>query len=113
MTPLTSWHGRNPAMPVFGIDGLRGRRKRRISEGAHGDRHHFGFTTGLPVHGRPAMRAEVEGDGVSTIRLSSVFRGVAGHPDVFAWIERGDPIGAPCSPLACETVAQRDVSRIA
>jgi hypothetical protein len=29
-------------MPVFGIDGLRGRRKRRISEGAHGDRHHFG-----------------------------------------------------------------------
>jgi hypothetical protein len=100
-------------MPVFGIDGLRGRRKRWISEGAYGDRHHFGFTTGLPVHGRPAMRAEVEGDGISAIRLSSVGRGIASHPDVFAWIERGDPIGAPCSPLARETVAQRDLSRIA
>jgi hypothetical protein len=102
-------------MPVFGIDGLRGRRKRRIGEGAYGDRHHFGFTAGLPVHGRPAMGAEVEGDGVSAIRLSSVGvgRGIAGHPDVFAWIERGDSIGASCSPLACETVAQRDLSRIA
>jgi len=113
MTPLTCWQVRKPSMPVFGIDGLRGRRKRRISEGAHGDRHHFGFTTGLPVNGQPAMRAEVEGDGVSAIRLSSVGRGIASHPDVFSWIERGDPIGAPCSPLACETVAQRDVSRIA
>jgi hypothetical protein len=100
-------------MPVFGIDGLRGRGKRRIGEGAHGDRHHFGFTTGLPVHGRPAMGAEVEGDGTSAIRPSSVGRDIAGHPDVFAWKERGDPIGAPCSPLACQTVAQRDVSRIA
>ena len=97
-------------MPVFGIDGLRGCRKRRIREGAYGD----AFTAGLPVHGRPAMRAEVEGDGVSAIRLSSVGRGIASHPDVFAWIEeRGDAIVAPCSPLACETVAQRDVSRIA
>ena len=95
-------------MPVFGIDGLRGCRKRRIREGAYGDRHHFAFTAGLPVHGRPAMGAEVEGDGVSAIRLSSVGRGIAGHPDVFAWKERGDPIGASCSPLACETVAQRD-----
>ena len=100
-------------MPVFGIYCLRRCRKRQIGEGAHGNRHHFGFTTGLPVHGRPAMGAEVEGDGVSAIRLSSVGRGIAGHPDVFAWIERGDPIGASCSPLACETVAQRDLSRIA
>ena len=101
-------------MPVFDIDGLRGRRKRRIRESAHGDPHHFGFTTRLPVHGRPAMGAEVEGDGVFAIRLSSVGRGIASHPDVFAWrIERGDPIGAPCSPLACETVAQSDLSRIA
>jgi len=100
-------------MPVFDIDGLRGRRKRRIREGAYGDRHHFAFAAGLPVHGRPAMGAEVEGDGVSAIRLSSVGRGIAGHPDIFAWIERGDPIGAPCTPLTCETVAQRDLSRIA
>jgi len=93
-------------MPVFGIDGLRRCRKRRIGEGAHGDGHYFGFTTGLPVHGRPAMGAKVEGDGISAIRLSSVGRGIASHPDVFARIERGDPIGAPCSSLACETVAQ-------
>ena len=99
-------------MPVFGIDGLRGRRKRRIGEGAHGDGHYFGFTTGLPVHGRPAMGAEVEGDGIPAIRRSSVGRGIAGHPDILAWIERGDPIGAPCSPLTCEAVAQRDLSRI-
>jgi len=50
-------------MPVFGIDGLRGCRKRRIREGVYGDRHHFAFTAGRPVHGRPAMGAEVEGDG--------------------------------------------------
>jgi hypothetical protein len=112
MTLLTCWHGRNPSMPVFGIDCLRGRRKRRI-EGAYGDRHHFAFTAGLPVHGRPAMGAEVEGDGISAFRLASLGLGIAGHPDVFAWIERGDPIGASCSPLACETVAQRDLSRIA
>ena len=67
-------------------------------------------TVTKPVHGRPA---EVEGDGVFAIRLSSVGRGIAGHPDVFAWIERGDPKSAPCSPLACETVAQSDLSRIA
>ena len=100
-------------MPVFDIDGSRRRRKRRIREGAYGDPHHFGFTAGLPVHGRPAMGAEVEGDGVSAIRLSSVGRGIAGHPETFARIERGDPIGAPCSPLARETVAQSDLSRIA
>jgi hypothetical protein len=100
-------------MPVFGIDGLRGRRKRRIGEGAHGDRHHFGFTTGLPVHGRPAMGTEVEGDGIPAIRLSSVGRGIAGHHDVFTRKERGDPVGAPCSPLASETMAQRNLSRIA
>ena len=100
-------------MPVFGIDGLSGRRKRRIGEGAHGDRHHFGFTTGFPVHGRSAMGAEVGGDGIAAIRRSSVGCGIAGHPDIFAWIEGGDPIGAPCSPLTCETVAQRDLSRIA
>jgi hypothetical protein len=97
-------------MLVFGIDGLRRRRERRIGEGAHGDRHHFRFTTALPVHGRPAMRAEVEVDGISAIRLSSVGHGIAGHCDVFTRKKRGDPIGAACSPLACETVAQRDLS---
>jgi hypothetical protein len=86
-------------MPVFGIDGLRRRRERRISEGTHGDRHHFRFTAGLPVHGRSAMRAEVEGDGIPAIRLSCVDSGIAGHSDVFAWKERGDPIGASRSPL--------------
>jgi len=99
-------------MPVFGIYCLRRCRKRRIGEGAHGDRHHFGFTAGLPVHGRPTMGTEVEGDGIPALRLSSVGRGIAGHPNVFAWKERGDPICAPCSPLACETVAQRDLGRI-
>jgi hypothetical protein len=54
-------------MPMFGIDGLRRRREHRIGEGARGDRHHLRFTAGLPVHGRPAMRAEVEGDGIPAI----------------------------------------------
>jgi hypothetical protein len=100
MIPLTCWHVRNPSMPVFDIDGLRGRRKRRIREGAYGNPHHFGFTTGLPVHSRPAMGAEVEGDGISAIRLSSVGRGIAGHPDVFAWVERGDPVGRSSRPIS-------------
>jgi hypothetical protein len=55
-------------MPVLGIDGLRRRRKRRIGEGAHGDRHHFRFAGGLPVYGRSAMGTEVEGNGMPTIR---------------------------------------------
>ena len=62
---------------------------------------------------RLAMGAEVEGDGISAIRLASPGLGIAGHPDVFARIERGDPVGVPCSPLACKTVAQGDLSRIA
>jgi hypothetical protein len=100
-------------MPMSGIDGLRRRRERWIGEGAHGDRKHLRFAARLPIHGRPAMGTEVEGDGISAIRLSSVGRGIASHHDVFARKERGDPIGAPCSPLACETVAQRDLSWIA
>jgi hypothetical protein len=55
-------------MPVFGIDGLRRRRERRIGEGADGDGHHFRFTVGLPVNGRAAIGTEVEADGIPGIR---------------------------------------------
>jgi hypothetical protein len=100
-------------MPVFGIDGLRGRRERRIGEGAHSDRHHFRFALGLPVHRRPTMGTEVEGDRIPAIRCSTMGLVLAGRRDVFTGKEGGNPVGATCSPLALETMAQRDGSRIA
>jgi len=99
-------------MPVFGIDGLRRRRERRIGDGAHGDRHHFRFAVGLPVHRRPTMGTEVEGDRVPAIRCSNIGLALAGHRYVFTLKERGNPVGATCSLLALETMAQRDASRI-
>src|SRR6266404_4688544 len=61
MTLLTCWQVRNPSMPVFDIDGLSGRRKRRIREGAYGDPHHFGFTND---DGRVAI-LDMAGQGVN------------------------------------------------
>jgi hypothetical protein len=100
-------------MPVFGIYGLRRRRERPIGEGAHGDRHHFRFAVGLPVHRRPTMGTEIEGDRIPAIRCSTIGLALAGRRDVFTLKEGGNPIGATCSPLALETMAQRDAGRIA
>jgi hypothetical protein len=113
MAPLTRWHVWNPSMPVLGKDRLGGRRERRIGEGAHGNRQHSRFARWLPVHRRSAARAEVEGDRIPAIRSSSISLAVAGHRDVFTRKEGGDPVGAARSPLALETMAQRNASRIA
>ena len=92
-------------MPVFGIDGLRRRRERRIGEGAHGDRHHFRFAVGLPVHRGPTTGTEVEGDWIPAIRCSNIGLALAAHRDVFTPKEGGNPVGAAGSPLAMETMA--------
>jgi hypothetical protein len=106
--PLTSRHVRVPTMPVFRIDCLNAGSAKAPTATA--------IISGLrrgSQYGRPAMGAEIEGDGIPAIRLSTVGCGIAGHLDVIARKERGDPIGAACSPLACETMAQGDASRIA
>jgi hypothetical protein len=100
-------------MSVFGIDLLRRRRERRIGEGAHGDRQHFRFARRLPVHRRSAARAEVEGDRIPAIRRAGIGLAVAGDRDVFTWKEGGNAVSAACSPLALETMAQRNAGRIA
>jgi hypothetical protein len=100
-------------MPVFGIDRLRRRRERRISECSDRNRHHFRFAGRLPVHRRSATRTEAEGDRIPAIRCSSISLAISGHPDVFTRKEGGKPVGAACSPLALETMAQRDIVRIA
>jgi hypothetical protein len=112
-TPLTCWQVWNPAMPVFGIDGLGRCWERRIGEGAHRDRHHFRFAVGVPVHCRPTTGTEVEGDRIPAVRCSNIGHMLAGHRDVFTLKEGGNPIGATGSSLALETMAQRDASRIA
>ena len=86
-------------MPVLGMDDLRRRRERRIGEGAHGNRHHFRFTVGVPVHRRPAMGTEVEGDRIPAIRRSDIRLVLAGHRDVFTPKEGSNPVGATGSPL--------------
>ena len=113
MTALTYGPAWNPSMPVFGVDRLRGRREPRIGEGSYSDRYHFRLSGRPPVHGRPAIRTEVEGDGIPTIGRSGVRLRIAGDNDVFARKECSDAVGATRSALASETMAQRDLRRIA
>ena len=113
MTALTYGPAWNPSMPVFGVDRLRGRREPRIGEGAYGDRYDFRLSGGPPVHGRPTIGTEVKGDGISAIRRSGVGLCIAGNNDVFTRKERSDAVGATRSALASETMAQRDLRRIA
>ena len=113
MTALTYGPAWNPSMPVFGVDRLRGRREPRIGEGSYSDRYHFRLSGRPPVHGRPAIRTEVEGDGIPTIGRSGVRLRIAGDNDVFARKECSDAVGATRSALACDTMAQGDLSRIA
>ena len=100
-------------MPVLRVDHLRGRREPRIGEVAYGDRYDFRLSGGPPVHGRPTIGTEVEGDGIPAIRRSGVGLRIAGNNDVFAQKERSDAVGATGSALARDTMAQGDLSRIA
>ena len=90
-----------------------GARNPGSGEGSYSDRYHFRLSGGPPVHGRPTIGTEVEGDGIPAIRRSGVGLRIAGNNDVFTRKERSDAVGATGSALARDTMAQGDLSRIA
>ena len=102
-----------PGMPSRLVDGHLRRRERGISERAHRNSDRLGYLVQQVIHRRAALRAEVERDGITTLRGADVLRGTALDADLVPRKPRLSAEHAPRPPLAREAMAHRDPDGLA
>jgi len=104
---------RYPGMAALLPHGDGGRGKLRVGEGADGDGDEAGEALALPVDGRAAHRAEVEGQRVAALGRARPGGGAAGEGDLLTGKARLVADHGAGAALALEAVAHGDAGRLA